>query len=65
MSALDMFSEGRKAAEDRGDIVQLVCAMFVTSDYSLLAALAVDCYMAICNPLHYPTVMLRRAWIYG
>ena len=61
-------SEGRKAAEDSGDAVQLICAVFVTSDCSLLATLAVDCYMAICNPLHDPTVMLQRAcipWVVG
>lgn len=49
----------------RGCVVQLlVYATFATSDGYLLAAMAVDRYVAICNPLHYPTVMSRRVCIH-
>ncbi|XP_057585414.1 putative olfactory receptor 5AK3 [Hippopotamus amphibius kiboko] len=44
-----------------GCVVQLlVYGTFVTSDGYILAAMAVDRYVAICNPLHYPTVMSQR-----
>ncbi|EPY72488.1 olfactory receptor 5AK2 [Camelus ferus] len=44
-----------------GCIVQLlVYGTFVTSDCFILAAMAVDRYVAICNPLHYTTVMSQR-----
>ncbi|XP_066110064.1 putative olfactory receptor 5AK3 [Saccopteryx bilineata] len=49
----------------RGCVMQLlVYATFATSDCYLLAAMAVDRYVAICNPLHYPIVMSRRVCIY-
>nr|XP_020768993.1 olfactory receptor 5AK2-like [Odocoileus virginianus texanus] len=48
-----------------GCVVQLlVYGAFITSDCYILAAMAVDRYVAICNPLHYPTVMSRRACIH-
>ncbi|XP_072826933.1 putative olfactory receptor 5AK3 [Vicugna pacos] len=47
-----------------GCIVQLlVYGAFVTSDCYILAAMAVDRYVAICNPLRYPTVMSQRVCI--
>ncbi|XP_061295962.1 olfactory receptor 5AK2-like [Bos javanicus] len=48
-----------------GCVVQLlVDGAFITSDCYILAAMAVDRYVAICNPLHYPTVMTRRVCIH-
>ncbi|XP_006214112.1 olfactory receptor 5AK2-like [Vicugna pacos] len=47
-----------------GCIVQLlVYGTFVTSDCFILAAMAVDRYVAICNPLHYATVMSQRVCV--
>uniref|UniRef100_A0A4X1VPE3 Olfactory receptor n=1 Tax=Sus scrofa TaxID=9823 RepID=A0A4X1VPE3_PIG len=47
-----------------GCIVQLlIYGAFVTSDCYLLAAMAMDRYVAICNPLRYPTVMSQRVCI--
>ncbi|XP_076971159.1 olfactory receptor 5AK2-like [Tamandua tetradactyla] len=47
-----------------GCVVQLwVYGTFATSDCYLLAAMAVDRYVAICKPLRYPTVMSRRVCI--
>ncbi|XP_004471132.1 olfactory receptor 5AK2-like [Dasypus novemcinctus] len=47
-----------------GCMVQLlVYGTFATSDCYILAAMAVDRYVAICNPLHYPVVMSRRVCI--
>ena len=48
-----------------GCVVQLlVGGAFITSDCYILAAMAVGRYVAICNPLHYPTVMSRRVCIH-
>ncbi|XP_002709009.2 olfactory receptor 5AK2-like [Oryctolagus cuniculus] len=50
-----------KSISFTGCVVQLlVYGTFVTSDCYILAAMAVDRYVAICNPLHYPVVMSRR-----
>ncbi|XP_040860161.1 olfactory receptor 5AK2-like [Ochotona curzoniae] len=44
-----------------GCVIQLlVYGTFVTSDCYILAAMAVDRYVAICNPLRYPVVMSRK-----
>ncbi|KAM5225880.1 LOW QUALITY PROTEIN: olfactory receptor 5AK2-like [Hipposideros larvatus] len=49
----------------RGCVVQLlVYAIFATTDVYILAAMAVDRYVAICNPLHYPIVMSQRVCIH-
>ncbi|XP_006875802.1 PREDICTED: olfactory receptor 5AK2-like [Chrysochloris asiatica] len=47
-----------------GCVIQLlVYATFATSDCYLLAAMAVDRYVAICKPLQYPIVMARTVCI--
>ncbi|XP_077169377.1 olfactory receptor 14A16-like [Paroedura picta] len=38
-------------------------AFFLTTDYFLLTGMAYDRYVAICDPLHYETVMDRKACI--
>ncbi|XP_019479767.1 PREDICTED: putative olfactory receptor 5AK3 [Hipposideros armiger] len=49
----------------RGCVVQLlVYGIFATTDVYILAAMAVDRYVAICNPLHYPIVMSQRVCIH-
>ncbi|XP_068845234.1 olfactory receptor 5AK2-like [Capricornis sumatraensis] len=48
-----------------GCLVQLlVYGAFITSDCYILVAMAVDRYVAICDPLHYPTLMSRRVCIH-
>nr|XP_014684921.2 putative olfactory receptor 5AK3 [Equus asinus] len=47
-----------------GCIVQLlVYGVFATNVCYILAAMVVDHYVAICNPLRYPTVMSQRVCI--
>ncbi|CAD7687364.1 unnamed protein product [Nyctereutes procyonoides] len=47
-----------------GCMVQLlVYGAFATTDCYILAAMAVDRYVAICNPLRYPTVMSQAACV--
>lgn len=55
---LQNFIVENKAISFKGCVMQLlVYATFATSDCYLLAAMAVDRYVAICSPLHYPIVM--------
>ncbi|XP_014648586.1 PREDICTED: putative olfactory receptor 5AK3 [Ceratotherium simum simum] len=59
---LQNFTVENKSISFGGCVIQLlVYATFATSDCYLLAAMAVDRYVAICNPLRYPIVMSRRA----
>ncbi|XP_037697103.1 putative olfactory receptor 5AK3 [Choloepus didactylus] len=47
-----------KSISFMGCVMQLwVYGTFGTNDCYLLAAMAVNCYVAICKPLHYPIVM--------
>ena len=53
-----------KSISFKGCVIQLlVYTTFVMGDCYLLAAMAVDHYVAICNPLHSPTVMSQRVCI--
>jgi olfactory receptor len=53
-----------KSISFRGCVAQLlVYVIFATSDCYLLAAMAVDRYVAICKPLHYPIIMSRTVCI--
>ncbi|NP_001378187.1 olfactory receptor family 5 subfamily AK member 35 [Equus caballus] len=59
---LKNFTVENKSISFGGCVIQLlVYATFATSD--LLAAMSVDRYVAICNPLRYPTVMSQRICI--
>ncbi|XP_074083842.1 putative olfactory receptor 5AK3 [Macrotis lagotis] len=53
-----------KSISFSGCITQLyVYGVFATVECYLLAVMAVDRYVAICNPLRYPVVMSQRACI--
>ncbi|XP_051820965.1 putative olfactory receptor 5AK3 [Antechinus flavipes] len=53
-----------KSISFSGCVIQLyVYGVFATVECYLLAAMAVDRYVAICNPLRYPVVMSQRACI--
>ncbi|XP_032702463.1 putative olfactory receptor 5AK3 [Lontra canadensis] len=55
---LQNFVETEQSISFTGCMVQLlVYGAFATNDCYILAAMAVDRYVAICNPLRYPTVM--------
>ena len=61
---LQNFIVENKSISFKGCVMQLlVYATFATSDSYLLAAMTVDCYVAICNPLRYPIVMAQRVCI--
>ncbi|XP_062951159.1 olfactory receptor 5AK2-like [Cynocephalus volans] len=61
---LQNFIGTKQSIPFRGCVVQLlVYGTFATSDCYILAAMAVDRYVAICNPLRYPVVMSRRLCI--
>ncbi|XP_037697948.1 olfactory receptor 5AK2-like [Choloepus didactylus] len=58
---LQNFLGTEKSISFIGCFVQLlVYGTFATCDAYILAAMAVDRYVAICNPLHYPVVMSQR-----
>ncbi|XP_019830371.2 putative olfactory receptor 5AK3 [Bos indicus] len=58
---LQSFVETKQSISFIGCMVQLlVYGAFATSDCYILAAMAVDRYVAICNPLLYGTVMSQR-----
>ncbi|XP_036883713.1 olfactory receptor 5AK2-like [Sturnira hondurensis] len=62
---LQNFVRTEKSISFIGCMVQLlVYGTFATSDCYILAAMAVDRYVAICNPLHYPIVMTQNVCIY-
>ncbi|XP_036620676.1 putative olfactory receptor 5AK3 [Trichosurus vulpecula] len=53
-----------KSISFSGCVIQLyVYGTFATIECYLLAAMAVDRYVAICNPLRYPIVMSQKACI--
>ncbi|XP_001376107.3 putative olfactory receptor 5AK3 [Monodelphis domestica] len=53
-----------KSISFSGCVMQLyVYGIFATSECYLLAAMAVDRYVAICNPLRYPVVMSQKVCI--
>ncbi|XP_012499342.1 PREDICTED: putative olfactory receptor 5AK3 [Propithecus coquereli] len=61
---LKNFTGTKQSISFIGCIVQLlVYGTFATTDCYLLAAMAVDRYVAICNPLRYPVVMSQRLCI--
>ncbi|XP_075403728.1 olfactory receptor 5AK3-like [Tenrec ecaudatus] len=58
---LQNFIRTDKSISFVGCLMQLlVYGAFATSDCYILAAMAVDRYVAICNPLRYPVVMSQR-----
>ncbi|XP_004869923.1 olfactory receptor 5AK2-like [Heterocephalus glaber] len=61
---LQNFIVENKSISYGGCIMQLlVVATFGTTDCYLLAAMAVDRYVAICKPLHYPVIMSQTVCI--
>ncbi|XP_004645884.1 putative olfactory receptor 5AK3 [Octodon degus] len=61
---LQNFVVDNKSISYGGCMTQLfVYVMFATSDCYLLAAMAVDRYVAICKPLQYPVIMSRTVCI--
>ncbi|XP_005408308.1 PREDICTED: olfactory receptor 5AK2-like [Chinchilla lanigera] len=61
---LQNFVSTNQSISFTGCILQLlVYGTFVTSDCFILASMAVDRYVAICKPLHYPVIMSRRLCI--
>ncbi|KFO21718.1 olfactory receptor 5AK2 [Fukomys damarensis] len=61
---LQNFMVGNKYISFGECVIQLlIYGTFAVSDCYLLAAMAVDRYVAICKPLHYPVIMSRTLCI--
>nr|XP_034981222.1 olfactory receptor 5AS1-like isoform X1 [Zootoca vivipara] len=61
---LASFLTGRKTISLAGCIAQMyLFASFADAECLLLAAMAYDRYMAICNPLLYPVLMSRKVCV--
>ncbi|EDL27323.1 olfactory receptor family 5 subfamily AK member 4 [Mus musculus] len=61
---LKNFTETKASISFIGCMLQLLAyGTFATIDCFILAAMAVDRYVAICNPLRYPIVMSQRLCI--
>uniref|UniRef100_A0A670IUK6 Olfactory receptor n=2 Tax=Podarcis muralis TaxID=64176 RepID=A0A670IUK6_PODMU len=62
---LASFLTGRKTISLAGCIAQMyLFASFADAECLLLAAMAYDRYMAICNPLLYPVLMSRKVCVW-
>ncbi|NXV79976.1 O1020 protein, partial [Atlantisia rogersi] len=58
-------SSEKKTISFAGCVTQLYFyAAFVTVECYLLAVMAYDRYVAICNPLHYPVVMSQKVCVF-
>ncbi|XP_074052068.1 LOW QUALITY PROTEIN: olfactory receptor 13C9-like [Macrotis lagotis] len=58
------FFSGRKTISFSGCIIQMHISLAMGStECVLLATMAYDQYMAICNPLRYPVIMNRRYYV--
>ncbi|XP_034262773.1 olfactory receptor 6E1-like [Pantherophis guttatus] len=59
--ALVNIATGSKSISLAGCFIQLFLNFaFGTTEFLLVAIMSVDRYIAICNPLHYPTIMNTR-----
>ncbi|XP_006034176.2 olfactory receptor 5I1-like [Alligator sinensis] len=62
--AMAIFLQGRKTISYNGCAAQFFFfAVFVTTEAYILAAMAYDRYIAICNPLLYPAIMSKRVCV--
>ncbi|XP_006034179.1 olfactory receptor 5I1-like isoform X1 [Alligator sinensis] len=62
--AMATFLQGSKTISYNGCAAQLFFfALFITTEAFILAAMAYDRYIAICNPLLYPVTMSKRVCI--
>ncbi|EHA97437.1 Olfactory receptor 5AK2 [Heterocephalus glaber] len=58
------FEDSGESISFMGCLVQLfIYGAFATSEGFILASMAVDHYVAICKPLHYPVIMSQRACV--
>ncbi|KAM6295314.1 LOW QUALITY PROTEIN: olfactory receptor 10A7-like [Aegotheles albertisi] len=57
---IDLLSE-RKTSSFKGCALQLnLIVLFIMSECFLLTIMAYDCYVAICQPLHYAVIMTKK-----